>query len=194
MKYQKTLWSNSLDISIRDEVIKTIEGDGIESGRGKWVLLRKVLRDSNDQPIDCLQCKRKGYRVAMTNHVCDRCFGVGYLWKEEWQLAYRWSGRLPGDNIISEPGSVDLDTNTIYLRYDSMPRHGDKIIEVHTDLEGVVIQPYVRKASWDIVGIDEHDLDHGRKEYWRVRINRETQKYFGQPLNQLIPNSGSLPK
>lgn len=199
MKYQKGLWTSSLDISIRDEVTKTLEGTNTEFGRGRWFLLRRLLRDSNDRPIDCAKCKKKAYHTPIVNAVCDACFGVGYIWEEQWVIGYKWSGmsRASGRADFKkhvEAGFYEYNNNVIYLKYDTHPRIGDKIIEVSVTEDGQVITPFIREMSWDITAIDEHFLDQGRIEYWRLTINRESLKYFGQPLPYLEPSGGDLPR
>lgn len=197
MKYQSGLWPSNLDISIRDEVITVLDGTSSEFSRGRWLIFRRILRDSNDKPINCMQCKKKGYHAAQANQVCDRCFGVGYLWEESWIKVFQWSGvqggsRKSGDRELVDAGNLDYNTNVFYVKYNVFPRPGDKIIEVHTDGEGNTIQPYVRRFSWNITSVVEHYLDGGRIEYFRVLANRESSKYFGQPLNQLIPADGDI--
>lgn len=199
MKYQKGLWSDALDISVRDEVTSILEGTSTEFSRGRWFIFRRLLRDTGDKPIDCAKCKKRGYHTPIVNEVCDVCFGVGYLWEEQWVLGYKWSGMARASGRADfkkhvDAGFYEYNNNVIYVKYDVLPRIGDKIIEVAVTEEGEVIIPYVRRVSWDISAIDEHFLDNGRIEYWRLTINRESMKFFGQPLQHLEPSSGDLPR
>lgn len=195
MRYRNGLWSGGSDIDIRNEIITLLNGTNLDFGRGKWVILRRLLRDGNDRLIDCMQCKKKGYHVAQSNSVCDRCFGVGFIWKEEWFKTFQWTGtRNSGGRSHEDAGTLDYETNIFYFSKDAKPRNGDRIIEVILDDEGNVPTPYIRKNSWYITLVTDHILDHGRLEYFRVLANDETVKYFGQPLNYLEPSNGSLPR
>lgn len=197
MKYQSGLWAHNADISIRDEIITVLDGNASEFSRGRWMIYRRLLRDADDKPVNCKQCKKQGYHTSQANQVCDRCFGVGYIWEEHWVKAFQWSGvqggsRKSGDREVVDAGNLDYNTNVFYLKYNIFPRAGDRIIEVSVNPDGSVIQPYVRRYSWNITSVVEHYLDGGRIEYFRVLANRESSKYFGQPLNQLNPADGDI--
>jgi hypothetical protein len=66
MRYRSGLWSGGSDIDIRNEIVTLLNGTNSDFGRGKWVILRRLLRDGNDRLIDCMQCQKKGYHVAQS--------------------------------------------------------------------------------------------------------------------------------
>lgn len=197
-KYMRSLWSNTGDISIRDEVSDTLHGNDFQLPRGRWGILRRLRRDENHQFIDCPQCKKRGVHAPSTNTFCDVCFGEGYTWDEEWVIYYKWSGALRESNRhgykdYGEAGYVENKTAVAYLEYNTHPSMGDKLIEVVSDQEGKIVDPYIRKTIWDIRFLDELILDNGRNEYWRLSIALHQNRAFGQPMNLLERTKGSIP-
>lgn len=195
-RYYKNSYAGP-DLSIREEVEDVVYGTSGEMGRGQLGIYRRIRRDQNGQKIHCLQCKRQGVRGA--SGVCDRCFGVGFLWDEEWVTYYhsaglRTSTTQPQSRVLTAGGWVETNQAIVYLLKDVRPRLGDSLIEVRLTDEGEVVLPYIREKGWQFTALHEFRLDHGRLEYWRLTVVPESIDWIGQPLNTLIPNPGALPQ
>lgn len=201
MSRYRALYGNpGHDVSIRAEISGTLFSSRGEFPRGKPLIFRRMKRDQYQNPVLCPQCRMKGTLSHARAHVCDKCWGMGYLWKEEWVVAYSWPGQgaspaLAKEKKYEEQGVVDSDFNVFYLEYQVKPTLMDKLIEVRLDDEGAPLSPTkpIRVRSFDIRNIDEYRLDSGRLEYWRLTCDQEKFGFIGQPLDLMIPSRGQVP-
>lgn len=188
---------NPNDINLRQEITKVIQGSDEEFARGKYVLLRQMKRDANGNLLYCHQCTDKGSKGHSLVHVCDVCWGVGYIWEEKWVKVYEWAGNTPprtkaNFNLLLGGGSVDRDIRLFYMTPGIEPSSDDWIIEVSLDIEGSVVQPTKRVRRYEIKDIDELRLDSGRLEYYKIVAVMSNIGFIGQPINQMNKPKGAL--
>lgn len=179
------------DVSIRAELSKVLVGSpqNGEYARGRPLLFRRMKRDANGHPLLCPQCRKQGELGIALGHPCSSCWGMGLLWREEWVVAYSWSGQSGAGGrtsrkMIVEQGTISTDTEVFYLEYLVAPTLVDKLIEVALDVEGnpITSSNPSRVRAYDIKDVDHYRLDHGRSEYWRIVAVPVTVGWIGQPL------------
>lgn len=200
MSRRTMLWGGrgSGGISIKDEIGNTLHGKGSDPGQGQPAIFRRVRRGSNAKPVLCPECRKIGVQSSRREVDCGRCMGVGYLWDEDWIMVYTWPGTSvsrsrSGYKKYAEPGIIETDIAVWYLEAHICPTLEDKIITVRLDEDGNVVTPYERLYMYDFRTVDEHRLDDGKLEYWRITANKITMGRFGQPIATASPSDRRMP-
>lgn len=156
-----------------DDLVFGIEG---KIPHGHWVILRNVRYDENHEPTECVCLRNK--QTIESDILCSYCSGEGYLWDEQWIYCYSMhSGSDSGlarKYISSGAGEIKTDYVVFFLRYDTIIREKDKIIEVLLDTEGEIIQPFVRTNYFEPSTIIDFRADNGRIEYIMVFCKEES--------------------
>lgn len=171
-----------------------------EENRGEIGIFRRLIRDSNNQTIECPKCRHIGTHGHASWHLCDRCLGTGYLWTEEGIKFYKWPGTTVARSRRAfkeyrDEGFIETNLHVVYVEYHVLPNIDDKIIQLRQDTEGnpvIVNGQYERFRMWDIRAIDEYRLDGGKIEYWRLATTPNTVGNQGQPLATRNPGPGRI--
>jgi hypothetical protein len=154
------------EIDLREEFDQLIYGDENELRHGHLVVVRHLRRDASGAPIDC-SCRTEIARESEVD--CAYCQGEGYLWDEQWYMAYSQytgaDGGLANRGKWMPPGEIRVDFKIFYFRYDTQIRYGDKIVEMKLDDEGAVVVPYIRESIYKPQTINRYRSDNGRVEY-----------------------------
>lgn len=167
----------SREIDLRVEFDTLIFGDK-QAGKiahGHPILLRTMRRDSNNNPIYCNCMVAEG--TTEPDPDCSYCFGEGYLSDENWEWTY--SLHANADSGLARkymhviPGLERTDYVIFFLRFDSIIRYEDKIVEVKLDIEGQPIIPYIRTAIYKPSTIPDMRSDRGRVEFIPVFCKEE---------------------
>lgn len=165
--------SNSVrtELSMRDELIKTLDGSFPEIAKRQKGLLRVMRRDSNNDLIPCA-CVNEVTHEADRDHYCPLCLGEGSYWDEEYVYFYRWeqgydtSKALRDMNIV--PGNINVPLKIFYLDYQEYLTAEDRVIELVLDSDGEPVEPLRRRGIYRLGTVYDHRLDNGRLEYWKV--------------------------
>ena len=180
--------SASTEPSMRDELINMLDGKYPEISKRQTGLLRKMNRDSNGNRILC-GCVDPVTKEPDRSKFCPQCWGMSYLWTEEYCYFYRTVETAPLDSgrlsHLVDPGLINTVTMVFYVRYSSEINTDDRIIELELDAEGEVITPVKRRAAYRIKLPWDYRCDNGRLEYWKLFTHSETLKflnshYFGE--------------
>lgn len=176
---------STTEASMRDEIIRTLDGYYPEVAKAHPVLLRVARRDENYNTIPC-SCVDPTTKECDKDRWCPICFSMGVLSDESWARAYR-QYQAPNDstnaflNKLSPTGLFNIPAIIFYLRYSDTVETDDRIIEVKLDEEGSVLTPVTRKKIYRINLAEEYRADNGRVEYYRVLVHEESVKYLNPP-------------
>lgn len=163
--------SSGGEISMRDELVNTLEGTFPETAKRQQGLVRTMLRDSSNQLVRCA-CTNSVTHEGDKDHYCPYCLGEGTLWREEYIYFYRWepgydtSQALSDSNII--PGNINVPLRTFYIDYQGDLTLQDRVIELMLDKDGAPVSPLRRRAIYRMGVLYDYRLDNGRLEYWKV--------------------------
>ncbi len=165
-------WSNSnrSEIDLRSEFDTLIYGDATHIPHGHLIVIRNMRRDSDGYPTKC-SCFEAS-NTTEPDPDCSYCLGEGYLWDENWGMAY--SMHLNADSGLARkyihmaPGLERTDYVVFFIRYDSDIKYEDKVVEVRLDEEGELVLPYIREAIYKPHTIKRMRSDYGRVEYIAV--------------------------
>lgn len=165
-------YNTSLDseISMRNEMVRTMDGAFPETSKKQKGLVRIMLRDTANQLVPCA-CVNTVTHEGDKDHYCPYCLGEGTLWREEYIYFYRWepgydtSQALSSSNII--PGNLTVPLRTFYIDYQADLTLQDRVIELMLDKDGVPAKPLRRRAIYRLGVLYDYRLDNGRLEYWK---------------------------
>ncbi len=165
-------WSNSnrSEIDLRSEFDTLIYGDATHIPHGHLIVIRNMRRYSDGYPTKC-SCFEAS-NTTEPDPDCSYCLGEGYLWDENWGMAY--SMHLNADSGLARkyihmaPGLERTDYVVFFIRYDSDIKYEDKVVEVRLDEEGELVLPYIREAIYKPHTIKRMRSDYGRVEYIAV--------------------------
>jgi hypothetical protein len=172
------------EISMRDEMIDTLDGHGSEISKKQTGLIR-VMRRTDGEKIRCA-CTEEVYSLEGDYH-CPFCLGEGFYWDEVetefymWEPGYDTSLALRQEEGV-EPGNVRVPLRIFYLRYSETLTSDDRMISLVLDDDGTPSVPLRRDAIWRIGTLTGYRLDTGRREFWRIVGWADIRK----PLNYIM--------
>jgi len=177
--------SSGIELSIRDEVIRTLQGSSIEVAKGQKVLLRRMRRDGDGSLILC-DCVDPVTQEQDKDRFCPISFGERYKWDETWMTVY---SVLKGANDTSNSflqhmvpaGIQTITTAVFYAIYSEDITSDDKIVLVKLSDDGDVATPVTRTAVYRINVAWPYRLDTGRIEYWKLFAHEEDVKWLNPP-------------
>lgn len=164
--------TSATEINLRDELHNMFHGNGYEIKKSHRGLLRRMRRDSNNLLISC-SCKSSLTDEADRDVDCPFCLGEGYYWDEEW-INLRWVDiggtltKMTYKTMPFSPGALDVDTKVFFLEYFVNPSYYDRIIELKSDAEGDLIQPFTRYRIFKPQSVIPYRSDNGRIEFTAV--------------------------
>ena len=154
------------EVDLRDEFDRLIFGTDGKIQHGHWVAVRHMRRESDGSATECV-CRDSISKDPDPD--CSYCLGEGFLWDEEWYIAYSMysgsDGGLGSRGTWMPPGQVRVDYLIFFFRYDVPLIYGDKIVQMKLDTEGDPVVPYVREAIHKPHTINTYRSDGGRIEY-----------------------------
>jgi hypothetical protein len=166
---------------MRKELQNTFDGVFPEIAKAHKVLLRRMRRDANGDPILC-ECVDPVTREPDVDKFCPICWGEGYKWDEEYIDTYKVVIRSSVGNAyreeVIEPGLVNIEIVSFYVLYDIHPSPMDKIIDIQLNDDGSVAEPLKRTMLHRIVTAIEYRADNGKLEYWKLDCYQEQRKFL----------------
>jgi hypothetical protein len=168
------------EIDLRVEFDKLVLGIGEKLRHGHPMILRRMRRQENGEPVFCTCSIKDPHRQGKRD--CVYCQGEGFLWDEEWHIGYAMYTSSEGGKsdtyVRMPPGNIKGDYKLFFLRYDVGIKYGDKIVEVRLDEEGKVQlsstkNSFIRKEIHKPQTIAEMRSDNGRLEYYAVYCRAE---------------------
>jgi hypothetical protein len=168
------LYTSHTELSIRDELIKTLSGNYPEVPKKELGILRRMRRDSDRKLIPCT-CISSATHEPDKDHPCFACLSEGHLWDEIFIYSYNFdpAGISSGTGTTQAElqivaGNILIPNRIFYLDYQEDLTTDDRMVELVLDKEGKPVRPYRRLAIWRIGSITPHRLDNGRLEFWKV--------------------------
>lgn len=171
------LWPSSTGIQqgvdVRQELNDLIEGNGVSSPKGHWILLRRM---ELAQRCSCLLDSSGKYGKEADSN-CNVCDGSGWVYDDELHMVRRVvvvSGQaLSALEIQTDFGVLQVPFVMYYLQHYTHPHERDEIIEIETTSEGRPVRPFKRLEYFDI-NMAEPLRDHnGRIEYYRCGVKKK---------------------
>lgn len=167
------LYPVSHEIDFREEVRRSLCGDGWEVSKEQLFIYRRFRRDAMDARIPCA-CQDIVTLEGDQHSSCPYCFGEGFLWDEHWVSGFRSRARGPRRRIDRieqvEPGILHPEISYIYLPYQCVPTVQDCLISPQIDVEGRPLWPIKAAHYWVIEKVDPMRSDRGRVEYWFLTV------------------------
>ena len=161
--------SSNLEIDLRDELDRTLNGASDETRKGRVGLVRRIRLDDNGEPIRC-PCRNKQTDEPSRDSYCRYCLGMGFLWDERKMVYYKNEDSFRKGNGFS-----------FYLQYDKDISDIDYLVEIENNKEGEPVFPVKRKAIFKVLEAHPYNADRGRLEFWQVLAleERKWSVYYG---------------
>ena len=147
---------DGLEIDLRKELSNTLNGAIDEIRKGKQGLLRRMRRNTDEEPIRCT-CRDKQTDEASLDYYCRYCLNMGYLWDERKIVYYK-----------NEDSYKEGKGLLFYAEYDKDISDIDYIVEIKLSKEGEPIIPVVREKYYKITKATPFSADRGRLEFWEL--------------------------
>lgn len=164
-------------------MINLLDGKYPEIAKAHYVVLRRMNRDSNDNlvPCSCVNDMEEWDK----DRWCPSCWGLGYLWTEEWIKTYsRLESSDKGNSFLNRilpPGTFSVPAMIFYTKYDTDIKKDDRLIEISLDTAGNVVEPVVRTRIFRVAFSYAYRADNGKLEYFKLFTHEEKVKYLNQP-------------
>ena len=171
--YRSTVDVSRSEVDLRGEMANTLDGSFPEIAKGRYGMLRRMRRDSNDEKIAC-DCVHPVTREPDQDTFCPICHGEGWLWDETLLVFY---SRV----LLSD--SADNEAVVFYLKHDTVIDKKDKIIEFVLDIEGEIVEPRARNAIYRINILVTFRSDEGRVEYLQASCEKDNVKFLNAPTS-----------
>jgi hypothetical protein len=159
------------EISLRDELINTLDGAGPEISKAQLGILRKMRRDTLGNLIPCV-CVNSVTHEPERDHYCPFCLSEGNYWDETYVEFYRWEPESDVAKGLREqfapPGTLNVPIKIFYIKYSRDLTLQDRVIELMLDEEGEIATPRRRRAIYRMGTLYDARSDNGRIEYWKV--------------------------
>jgi hypothetical protein len=176
--YRAPFLQGRKEIDLRKEFSDLLYGSPQETKKGRYGLLRKMRRDSNNKPIRCI-CRDPVTNEPDRDTFCRYCWGHGYYWDEGWFVYYRNDQSFR----MTEGYYKEFEGDVFYSEYFLQVNPEDYIITVKLDQDGNVIIPVERETSFKILKADPFRSDNGRIEFYGIRTieERKWSTWYGAP-------------
>jgi|GEM_PF-5225660 len=162
---------NRTEISLRDELINTLDGNFPEISKKQKGVVRRMRRDSSDNLIACV-CNDLVSGEGDKDGPCPYCLGEKFYWEEEFIYFYRFEPGYDTSRALKEmnivPGNLNVPLRVFYVDYQGALTKDDKMIELVLDSSGDPVEPLRRRAIYRIGSLFDARADEGRIEYWKV--------------------------
>jgi hypothetical protein len=147
--------------------------------RGTSILYRR-MQTENQIPKRCI-CWNQRTQEPDIDIQCKYCRGTGYFFNDYLVVGFKSHSQGYATNRgYEDPGIKHNLFRTFYFEHDflslqsgnnlDIPTTYDKIIEVETDIDGIVSSPLRQLIKYDILSVDSYRLEsNGRIEYYRIR-------------------------
>lgn len=159
------------EISMRDELIKTLDGSFPEIAKKQQGVLRVMNRDDNGDMISCA-CTNSTTHEGDKDHYCPLCLGEGFYWTEQYVYFYRFEPGIDASLALKEqnmpPGNFNVPLKVFYIDYQETLTIQDRVIELMLDSSGQPTEPLRRRAIYRLGTLYDYRLDNGRLEYWKA--------------------------
>ncbi|MBD3268457.1 hypothetical protein GF373_17455 [bacterium] len=159
------------EISLRDELIKTLNGSFPEMAKKQIGLVRIMRRDSNGTLIKC-ECRNEVTDEPSRDIYCPYCLGEGFYWDEAKAYFYSWQPGYDTQQALKESltvaGNLNVPFRVFYLDYKGSLTFEDRVVELLLDKNGIPSRPLKRKAIWRIGTLEDVLGDSGRLEFWKA--------------------------
>lgn len=164
------------DIDLREEMRKFLW----DEARGIYVLYRKVqFEDGFPKKCECWDVNTLEPDIDTS---CRLCRGLGYFFNDH--IVRGWKSLSQGFSSTrrhKDQGVDQVEYKAFYFEYDviasqtgdsfDIPTTYDKIIEIETDINGLVLSPLRQRVKYDIISVDPYRLEEGgRMEFYRIRV------------------------
>lgn len=184
-RFYTTTSGKRTEPDMRLELNNTFDGIFPEIAKAQRGLLRKMRRTSTGDMIQC-DCVDILTHEPDKDHFCPQCHGDSFLWDEEWldfyKVVLRSDVGLSSKEDLIRPGLMNIPLVSFYVRGTVDITEQDKIVELVTDQEGVIIQPYRREYLYRITTALDFRSDHGKREYWKLDCYSEKRKFLNGPV------------
>jgi len=174
--------ADSGEISLGEELDSLLTGSGGDVPKGRVFILRRLRRDSNDVPTQCVCVSEGPYKQAEHDYPCPYCLGTGFLFDEISFVAYKvivtsasGSGVAKGGLVKQEFGNMEEAEVKFYLKHTTVPKVRDRIVEIEYDVEGNIVSPLNRTTIYEVAVVRPMAGDNGRVEYFTVHVFRNYQ-------------------
>jgi hypothetical protein len=159
------------EISLRDELIRTLQGGLPEISKKQIGLLRIMKRDSARKLIPCI-CTNKVTGEPDKDGYCPFCLGEGFLWEEQFVDFYRSDPGVEARKALRPrsqvPGEMNVPLRAFYLEFNKELTLDDRVIELVLDGEGKIVHPMSRRAIYHLGDVYDYRADNGRIEFWKA--------------------------
>jgi len=153
--------SHGIEINLRKVMYDLLYGTSQEIAKGREGLLRRMRRDSNNDPIKC-SCRDKISDEPDKDYYCRYCLGMGFFWDEVKIVYYR-------------------DGEKFYIEYGTELTEEDYVVTLKLDASGSPSVPITRDKYFKIMDATPYRSDQGRTEYWEAvtKEEREWSIWYG---------------
>jgi|SRR6266404_9163938 len=174
-------YSNSREISIRQEILNTFSGTSQEIGKAEQGIWRHFRVDSNGDRINCA-CVDNITQEQDRDYYCPVCLNDKYLWDESLIQFYRVQHTSDGGGLKSvEAGLVNVVMCVFYILSNTNVLDTDKIVQINLDDEGNITKPIKRTNVWQLTEVANLRLDNGRVEFRKAFARIEDVRYLNTP-------------
>jgi len=153
-----------LDYDIKTSVYHTLYGSDGESAKGEWIILQRLVRDDNGEPIRGTVYKNtqegsnsnRGPATTRTGYICNEVWIRGLIIP---------SGRFALNEVTSPIGA--LETNRVVIitaAQDKILQH-DVMILPARDEDDNIASPVTIESEYNATLVYPKRLDNGRLEY-----------------------------
>ena len=154
------------DIDLRKTFDEILFGTDKERARGRWVVVQKLLRNAEDEPIV------SPYTYKLTEEGKDKNRGpnttrTGFLCNEILtKCVYAPAGRMTMDESAAEAGQQIQEKDVVYLPSATHVKQHDVVIFIEIGDDGKFTNPIKATKEVIITKIYEKCSDEGRIEFY----------------------------
>lgn len=167
------------EIDLRKELNQILTGSPSEVPKGQIHVLRRMrraagvtwvpIREADLQKCDCVSSPTEEPDITYPCGICD---GEGFLFDEEFVLAYSEERYEYIDVERRRPyGKAPISMTFFYVEYYKDISRFDVMIEPQRDSEGEILSPVRIRRRHQIHMAQEFRADNGRTEFWRIAVN-----------------------
>lgn len=173
-------YSGNKEISIRQELLNTLNGSMQEIAKAEQGIWRKMRQDANGKLINC-PCVDAITGEPDRDYYCPVCLNEKYLFDELLIQFYRVQHTSDKGLKSVDVGLVNTMDCVFYIQSDINISDSDKIIQINLDDEGNLVKPIKRIQVWQLTEVVKLRLDNGRVEFRKAFARIEDVKYLNTP-------------